>query len=282
LRSPLLAGLVFFAAPALAAAADNGPIVKDGVEITVVSQVASAGEPAGVVEATLDVEARTDAAALKLGFQSMRAVTAVDCAKGVNRFIKADAYAQSDLKGPANARLVSGDWVKPSDDSFMFGVTRRICSGSPGTPPPPPRPNPPPGPLPVVTMGTQPTHTPPPPPPAPPQRSVAAIATKPAASAPPAAAFRTSATGRGVAQVAASPTAQAAQQVLERLQGMIAPPLVGSVEAATVQNAHIFRASVTGFVSLGDAQAFCARVASVSKTCWVHWKAGTPAKSGHP
>ena len=95
----------------------------------------------------------------------------------------------------------------------------------------------------------------------------------PAASSPPARAFRTSATGRGVAQVAASDTAQGAQRVLDRLHSLITPPLASGIEAATVNNAHLFRASVSGFVSLGDAQAFCARAASVSKTCWVHWKA---------
>jgi len=80
-----------------------------------------------------------------------------------------------------------------------------------------------------------------------------------------------------VAQVAASPTAQGAQHVLGQLRALITPPLAGSVEAATVKNAAVFRASVAGFVSLGDAQAFCARAASVSKTCWVHWKTPAPA-----
>jgi hypothetical protein len=131
-------------------------------------------------------------------------------------------------------------------------------------------------------MGTAPAHAPPPPPPPAAQvRSVAAVAPKPAAAAPPVASFRASAAGRGVAQVAASPTAAAAQHVLDRLHGMITPPLTVSVEPATVQNAHIFRASVIGFVSLADAQAFCARVASVSKTCWVHWKAAEPGPPGH-
>jgi hypothetical protein len=77
--------------------------------------------------------------------------------------------------------------------------------------------------------------------------------------------------------VAASDTAQGAQHVLDRLHTLIAPPLTGGVEAATVNNVHVFRASVSGFVSLSDAQAFCARAASVSKTCWVHWKAAAAA-----
>ena len=104
----------------------------------------------------------------------------------------------------------------------------------------------------------------------------------PPSSSPPAPTFRAKPGGRGVAQVAASPTAQGAQHVLDRLHALIAPPLTSGVEAAMVQNAQVFRASVTGFVSLSDAQAFCARAASVSKTCWVHWKAAEPAKPGHP
>jgi hypothetical protein len=103
-----------------------------------------------------------------------------------------------------------------------------------------------------------------------------ATAPKPAVAALPPREIRAKADGRGVAQVAASPTAQGAQRVLDRLHALITPPLTGSVEPATVNNAAVFRASVVGFVSLSDAQAFCARAASVSKTCWVHWKAAAP------
>jgi hypothetical protein len=98
---------------------------------------------------------------------------------------------------------------------------------------------------------------------------------RPAAAAP---AWQARADGRGVAQVAAVATAKDAQRVLNALHGLIAPPLTATVEPATVQNANIYRASVVGFASLADAKAFCARAASVSKTCWVHWKAPEPAK----
>jgi hypothetical protein len=86
--------------------------------------------------------------------------------------------------------------------------------------------------------------------------------------------------GRGVAQVAAAGSAKDAQRVLNALHGLITPPLTQTVEPAVVANASIFRASVVGFVSLADAKAFCARAASVSKTCWVHWKTAGPAKPG--
>jgi hypothetical protein len=287
LRLSLIASLMF-AAPALAAPPPSGPIVKDGVEITVSPNGHSSQ---GVVEVTLDVEARADVAAGRLGFRSMRGVTAVDCLKGANRFVKADAYAQADLKGPVTPRVVSGDWVRPSDDSFMYAVTLRVC-GDPT--PAPASPTAKPGRLPVVTMGTSapaPTSSgPTPPAPAAPPATAAptpirvamAISAKPTASSPPPPpTFRASAAGRGVAQVAASPTAQGAQHVLDRLHSLITPPLTSGVESATVQNAQVFRASITGFISLSDAQAFCARAASVSKTCWVHWKAAAPAKPVH-
>ena len=301
MRLSLIVGLMFAAAPAIAAPPPSGPIVKDGVEITVTPNGHSSQ---GVVEVTLDVEARADVAATRLGFRSMRGVTAVDCLKGANRFVKADAYAQADLKGPGTPRMVSGDWVRPSDDSFMYAVTLRVC-GDPT--PAPPLLNAKPGRLPVVTMGTAapapaPTSSAPtapaltspaaaPPPstePTPPARMAMATSPRPApsspppSSSPPAPTFRAKPGGRGVAQVAASPTAQGAQRVLDRLHSLITPPLTSGVEAATVQSAQVFRASVTGFVSLSDAQAFCARAASVSKTCWVHWKAAEPTKPGRP
>jgi hypothetical protein len=277
LRLSLLIVLMSAAAPVMAAPPASGPIVKDGVEIDILPFGPSGGD---VVEITLDVEARSDAAASRLGFRSMRGVTAIDCAKGANRFIKADAFAEAELKGPPTPRMVSGDWVRPSDDSFMRSVTLRVCGEPPAAPVAPASP----GRLPVVTMGaasspaSPPAHiaaTPPP------TRLATAAAPAPTASAPPARAFRTSATGRGVAQVAASPTAEGAQHVLDRLRTLITPPLTSDVEAATVNNAHLFRASVLGFVSLSDAQAFCARAASVSKTCWVHWKAAE-APQHHP
>ena len=275
MRLSLLIILMSAAAPAMAAPPASGPIVKDGVEISILPGGPSSG---GVTEVTLDVEARSEDAASRLGFRSMRGLTAIDCLKGANRFIKADAFALADLKGPATPRVVSGDWVRPSEDSFMSGVTIRVC----GETVPAPAAAAAPGRLPVVTMGSSPSP-PPPAPPAhvastpPPTRLAMAAAPPPAASSPPARAFRTSATGRGVrpgrgqrhrpgrparAGPAAFPDHPAASRAAQR--------------RATVNNAHIFRASVSGFVSLGDAQAFCARAASVSKTCWVHWKAAAP------
>jgi hypothetical protein len=279
-RPSLLIGLILAAGPALAAPA--GPIVRDGVEITIVSATA-APAPGGIVEVTLDVEARSDAAAAKLKFRSMRGVTAVDCRLGANRFIKAEAYPEANLRGDVTPRVVSGEWVKPAGESYMSAVTARICGVAPAARPITTAAS---GPLPVVRMGTDSASSGAAEPPAttPPARLAMAMAPKPAtAAASTPRSFRAKADGRGVAQVAASATAQGAQHVLDQLHALITPPLAASVEAATVKNAAVFRASVAGFVSLGDAQAFCARAASVSKTCWVHWKATeqTPAAVHH-
>jgi len=190
--------------------------------------------------------------------------------------------------GPSTPRVVSGDWLRPSDGSEMSAVTARICSDQLRAASEPAAS----GPLPVVTLARQPApapaatgdSAPAPTTPAgsPPLRVATANAPARAAASPAPRAYRASASGRGVAQVAASDTAQGAQHVLDRLRSLITPPLAGGVEAATVQNAHVFRASVSGFVSLGDAQAFCARAASVSKTCWVHWRAAEPAAAHRP
>ncbi|MEJ0064243.1 MAG: hypothetical protein WDM85_01575 [Caulobacteraceae bacterium] len=84
------------------------PIVKDGVEITILSVGPPAGGPGGVVEVILDAEARSDAAADKLKFRSLRGVTAVDCRLGANRFIKADAYPEADLRARSRREWSAG------------------------------------------------------------------------------------------------------------------------------------------------------------------------------
>ena len=288
-----LIGLLLAAAPAFATPVAGGPIVKDGVEITILSVGPPAGGPGGVIEVTLDAEARSDVAADKLKFRSLRGVTAVDCRLGANRFIRADAYPEANLGGQVVPKVVSGDWVKPAESSFMSGVTARVCGAAPAqtaaSGPPPvvtlgsrTSPAPPPAAMPAATSAAAIASPPAPPTPSPPARMAMATSPKPAAQAPTAPAYRAKAGGRGVAQVAASATAQGAQQVLDRLHALITPPLTSSVEAATVNNAAVFRASVIGFVSLGDAQAFCARAASVSKTCWVHWKAAEQAPVHRP
>jgi len=284
LRPPLLIALLLATASAPAAfAAPAAPILKDGLEITVLPTLAPANGSGGVFNATLDMEARTDDAAHRLGFRSLRSVTAIDCHQGANRFVEAEAYAETGLMGQGTARTVSGKWVRPADDSYMAQVLARVCVG--GAPAPTTAPTPSyagSGPLPVVTNTSlaEPAAHPVPPPAA----SVTApmrVAHRTAAPtahayppppAPPAQAVAHAAVPgvKAVAQVAASSSAKDAQRVLNELHAMISPPLAGSIEPAVVNNAHLFRASVSGFTSMEAAKAFCARAASVSKTCWVH------------
>jgi hypothetical protein len=328
-RPALLIGLLLVAAPAAAIAGGApAPIFKDGVEITILPLDGAAPGPAGLTQVSLDLEVKTEEAAQRLGFRSMRGVTEVDCRQHANRFVKADSFDQPALKGAPRPRLVTGNWVSPNPDSYMFAVTQRICTAAaPGSAPsvassaptamhaaavratPSPRvlapASAPSGPLPVVTATalpppapapTQMAVAPPAPPPMPqptapehvamayasspprPAATPAAARPKPAEPAQPSApAWSAKPDGRGVAQVAAAASAKDAQRVLNQLHGLITPPLTPTVEAAVVQNASIYRASVVGFASLADAKAFCARAASVSKTCWVHWKATKPS-----
>ena len=271
MRSSLLIGLLFAAASApavFAAATASGPIVKDGVEIILLPTVSQAGGPAGVTQVDFDLEARTDEAAHRLGFRSLHGTTAVDCHLGANRFLKADVYDQPSLKGPSRPRTVTGAWVHPNADSYMFAVTQRICASTaaPAAPAPLQRVAAAPGPLPVVTAqalppaaapappvaaATQVAMTPARPSPAPVRMASAAPPATHAPVAPTSAASWTGKpAGKGVAQVAAAGTAKDAQRVLNALHGLIAPPLTQTVEQATVQNATLFRASVVGFASL--------------------------------
>ncbi|MFI4972989.1 MAG: SPOR domain-containing protein [Caulobacterales bacterium] len=284
MRTFLLVGLVFALAPGSAApaappAADV--IAKDGVEVTILPTVAPAGGPEAV-EVALDVEARTDEAARRLGFRSLRGVTAVDCRQGANQFQRAEAYALADLQGEVKVLRVSGEWVHPTAGSYMAAVSERIC-GSGGALPPP-------GPAMVVTLAasantlppadspapaTAPAPAPPAAPPAPPAGRTAAVSAHVdppavAAGAPaPAPAGSPRPGAQAVAQVTASPTAKGAQRVLDALHSLIAPPLAGTVESATVQGVQVYRASIAGFASPKDARAFCSRAAGVAKTCWV-------------
>jgi hypothetical protein len=125
LLSALVAGSAH-AAPAAAPA--NPPITKDGVEITVLPQVSGGGGPATVIHIGLDMEAKTTDAVTRLGFESLRTVTEIDCEKGANRFISALAFDQPGLAGPSRARNVTGQWVQPSADSYMAAVISQVCA----------------------------------------------------------------------------------------------------------------------------------------------------------
>jgi hypothetical protein len=279
MRKLLFLGLIAALAPAPTALADI--IAKDGVEVAVLPTVAPGAGSATSSVVALDVEARSDAAAGRLGFRSLHAVTAIDCRSGANRFLEAKTYGEPDLAGPPQVRRVSGEWVRPAADSFMAAVLQRMCGAPPAptspaikvteiaAPPPAPAPAPaaasPAAPASAAAEAAAPT-TPLPSPPSvtvmPPPAALAAAPMSPQARPPRPA-------GPAIAQVAASPTAKGAARVLGQLKTLLAPPLAGDVEPAIVGGAQVYRVSVSGFASAADARAFCARAQQVVKTCWV-------------
>ena len=287
MRVVLFASLAL-AATSLSAAAVAGPdaIVKDGVEVTILPSVAPFSGRESEVEVALDVEITGDAAAHKFGFRSLRGVTDIDCSQGANRFVRAEAYDALYLKGASRAWPVSGHWVQPTSESYMSQVTQRVCHGasqpvgpaiavtSAVAPPAPMSPTPV-----AMTPPPQVVRVPPearaPAPRAAAPRKVAVLSTPTVPQAEPPATGKPGATA--VAQVAASPTAKGAQRTLDALKSLIAPPLAGAVESATVSGVQIFRASVTGFASPADARAFCAKATAVTKACWVRRDAPTSA-----
>jgi hypothetical protein len=183
-----------------------------------------------VIHVGLDMEAKTTAAVTRLGFESLRAVADIDCGKAANRFISATAFDQPALAGPGRARVVTGQWVQPSSDSYMAGVIAQVCAAhtavaASSRPPPivkeiaaaPPPPAPaaaPPAHLATAPPAAAPEAAPAAPPPSPPQvvkfsdgRPVAAPTAAPlpaAAPAPPPAA-----PARAVSPPAAPPSAPA-------------------------------------------------------------------------
>jgi hypothetical protein len=306
LLSALLAATAAAAPPT-----STGPILKDGVEITVL--LASGGSQTAVTEVGLDIEATTNESATRFGFHSLRAVADVDCARGVNRFVSAEAYDQPGFGGAGRSRTVTGAWVAPTSDSFMAPVLARVCGGqkvAAAGPPPvvkemaqpapakvsvPPltaRTLPPAAAAPAVQLAPQaapqvasqaaPSA---PPPPAPPLvvRMDAAAPAAPAQrayspeAAPQPAAYTPKIAGDRVAQVAASANLQDAEKALRELKRLIEPPLTSKIEQAVIGSAHVYRADVVGFQTAADAKAFCRSAAPWSKTCWVRAKGDAPA-----
>jgi hypothetical protein len=192
------------AANAAAPSSGAGPIFKDGVQITI--QLASGGAQSAVTEVGLDIEATTSDAATRFGFHSLRAVADVDCARGVNRFVSAEAYDQPGFGGPGRPRTITGAWVAPTPDSFMAPVVARVCASqkvAAAGPPPVVKAMAPPAPPKVAApqrAGALPKVTSPPP---------TASALPPAAPAP---------------QVAAQPVPQAAPQLASADAPAAAPP----------------------------------------------------------
>jgi hypothetical protein len=251
LRSSLLTGL-FLSLSALPAAWSAPPLAnvveKDGVKVIIMPTIAAGAGPETSIQVGLDLEAMTDDAAARVGFRSMRGRVAFDCGQGVNLLSEAVAYDRANLEGEGKPKALSGKWIRPAPQSLMAAVGDEVCKRPLGTSP--------------VKVTVQ--NPPAPNPPAQPASPTAAAPTAAASSAPPSPARKSAI----VAQASASPTAKGAQGVLKALGGLITPPLAGAVDEATVQGAKVYRADVAGFSSMAEAKAFCAKAASVTKTCW--------------
>jgi hypothetical protein len=59
------------------------------------------------------------------------------------------------------------------------------------------------------------------------------------------------------------------------MRSLIKPPLAGSVEAASVHGAQVYRSIVSGFASSAQAHAFCAALTAQGKPCWLHLASAT-------
>lgn len=139
MRSRLAAAVVLVAAAGGAAAMAASLIARDGVEVSILPTVGPARANQSIVRVALDVEARSETAARRLGFHSLRGVTDIDCRSGENQFVKAEAFERPDLQGAAHTWPVLGEWGRPTATSYMFTVTERVCGkGAIETPGPPP------------------------------------------------------------------------------------------------------------------------------------------------
>ncbi len=266
-RLPVV-GLAFAltSAAAWAAPAVHDLIARDGVEVGILPAIAP-DTPAGtVVGVALDVEARTDAAARRLGFRSLHAIARVDCRARASQVVEAETFDQPNLTGAGRAQTVSKAWVHPAAGSYMSTVADRVCASA-GEPQ---------GPAPAIKVTLD--SAPAPARPTPPSPTPAANAPVPPAATPP---LPPPALGLE-AQVAASRTAADARKALASLGTLIAPPLAASVQPALVGGKRFYRASIGGFASLASARAFCVQAIRVIGRCWVRQGAASPRKPATP
>jgi hypothetical protein len=268
-------------------------VQAQGVDPNAIAVAFTGGDtsgPPGVVRGvTLNVEATDEQGAGSRDFRSMSLIVDVDCRGDRERLRKADAFDQPNLAGPAQARAVSGEWASP--EPYMGEVIKTICAmhgmhvveqrggagaslavaratTAPAEPPKPPLPAPPAEPTePAFTSAPGPAPGPYPMSDAAPA-AVAAAPPSPASSPVAAARFL----GRARVQIASSPSRADAEARLDRSVGLIAPPLKGEVEVATVHGKTVYRSIIAPFGSESEARAFCARTGLTLDGCFV-WPA---------
>ena len=194
---------------------------------------------------TLHGEVVDPEAVARLGYQSMRSLVEINCETRRDRVVEMEVFALPNLKGTSQKRALPGGWVQPSEDAYMSDVIRMICKPSPPQPSVAEPITPAPALKPTVGL----TPRPKPPVSAPPQ----AATPKPASTA--------------LAQVGAVDSEAGAQSMLNRIHGLIAPPLATRVETAQVGGRTYYRAQVIGFPSRAAATSFCAKIVARGGSC---------------
>ncbi len=249
------------------------------------------GAPGVVNGVRLDVEVTDEPIVGNADFRSMSLVVDVDCRGDRERLRKAEAFDQPNLAGTPRPRVVSGGWAPP--EAYMREVIKTICTvhgmrvveqvasagpvvaraAAPSAEPPRPRPpaapaSPPPGPPELAVSSTpspasNPEHEPYP-------ASPGMAAASP--SAPPSPAAAVGFLSQPRVQIASSPSRADAQAKLDRSAALIASPLRGEVEVATVHGKTVYRSIIAPFASEAAAHEFCARARPSLDGCFV-WRA---------
>ena len=269
-------------------------VVSVKPEIVVAIHDRDALKPAdGAQKVRLQGEAADEEMAERLGYRSMRSSVEINCETRRDRVVEMEVFPQHDLKGPGQKRPVPGGWVQPSEDAYLADVIRTVCRAprpaaaevvaQVATETPQLRPAldtaTKPSPRPAASAPARAAKAVPPPlilarseppgpaparsdPPAP--RLMAVVAPAPASPSP----ARTP-TPTLQAQVGALSSEAAARRALDKLSPTLPRGLSTRVETATVGGRTYYRAMITGFAALSQAQAFCVEQRSRAAPCMV-------------
>jgi cell division septation protein DedD len=257
--------------------------------VTAVTSSAPTGSPRGFL-ANIAAEALDPSIGRQEEIVSWTIPVEVDCDKRLVRLGDMTGYSARDLKSaPHVVRPADSAWVTPSPSAPLGAVMRALCDrdfqrpfavAAKGSRPSGARAarTPPPGPPPIVVSERPPTK------PTPLTAAVAANAkptppsTEPAPlkSAPeaPPRAIAVAAHGASpfAVQVGASPSADDAKAILGRLQKKLPDALKGfktDVQIAQVDGKTVYRAVISGFAGVSDANALCGQLKAASQACFV-------------
>jgi hypothetical protein len=262
-------------------------VQAQGVDTNAIAVSFSGGDAsgsAGVVSGVLlHVELTDDQIAESPGFRSMSLTVDVDCRGGRERLRKAEAFDQPNLAGPPRPHAASGEWATP--EAYMGEVIKTICAmhgmrvalgggapapaRAPTAPAEPPTLSPPAAPAETAfSAAPSPAPTPDRAPDAPP----AAVAAAPPSAPPPSPTAAAGFFGQARVQIASSPSRADAEARLGRSAALIASPLRGEVEVASVHGRTVYRSIIAPFATTSEAQEFCARARPNLDGCFV-WPA---------